>query len=55
VTVPQPAHVTELRAALDPARATLALTPVSYTDLTIVAGSTVIKAQHILDLRNGVQ
>jgi hypothetical protein len=48
-------HLIELRSGLDDARATLGLTPVSYTDSTITAGSTMIKAQHILDLRGGLQ
>ena len=46
---------TELRAKLDEARAAKSLPAVTYTDPTIVAGSTIIKAQHILDLRSGVQ
>ena len=30
-------------------------TPQSYTDPTLVVNSTIIQAQHVLDLRNGVQ
>jgi hypothetical protein len=48
-------HVTELRAALDTARSALGLTALSYTDPTISAGSTLIKAVHINELRQGVK
>jgi hypothetical protein len=48
------AHLNELRFYLDTARAALGLTPHTYSD-TLTGASTVIKAQHILDLRSGVQ
>jgi len=48
-------HINELRSRLDEARSALSLAPVSYTDPSITAGSTVIKAAHIIDLRNGVK
>jgi hypothetical protein len=48
-------HLLDLRTALDAARSTLSLTALSYTDPTITAGSTAIKAAHITDLRNGTK
>jgi hypothetical protein len=45
----------ELRTALNQARAALGLIPISYTDPTLVAGTTVVKAAHIQELRNGVK
>lgn len=48
-------HVLDLRSGLDAARLTLALSAVTYTDDTIVAGSTIIKEEHINDLRSGVK
>jgi hypothetical protein len=47
-------HVTQLRGRLDEARSQLSLPPLSYSE-SIVAGSTVIKAVHFTELRNGVQ
>jgi subtilisin-like proprotein convertase family protein len=49
------AHINDLRNGLNPARSTLGLTAQLYTDPTIAAGTTLIKATHITDLRNGVQ
>ena len=49
------AHLDELRSNLDDARSHLSLPPLVYTDPTITAGSTQVRAQHVLDLRNGVQ
>ena len=48
-------HITELRTALDQARAALGLPALAYTDGTIPAGTTAVKAAHIVDLRNGVK
>ncbi len=48
-------HVTELRTALDQARSTIGISAMSYTDPTITAKSTKVKAQHVIDLRNGVK
>lgn len=49
------AHVTDLRNGLNAARSTLGLSALSYTDPTITAGTTIIKAVHVTDLRGGVQ
>jgi len=48
-------HVLDLRAGLDDARSTLALSALSYTDPSLVAGTTAIKSAHITDVRNGVK
>ncbi len=48
-------HLTELRTALDQARSTIGITPVSYADPAITAQSTKARAQHVIDLRNGVK
>jgi hypothetical protein len=48
-------HVIDLRTALDDARFSLALSTLTYTDPTITAGTTQIKAAHVTELRNGVQ
>ncbi|MEO8037051.1 MAG: hypothetical protein ABI837_21675, partial [Acidobacteriota bacterium] len=48
-------HVTELRAALDAARAAIGLPALSYTDPTITAGTTRVKATHISQIRAGTQ
>lgn len=48
-------HVTELRTALDTARSTLSLPAISYTDPTITPGTTITRAAHINQLRQGVQ
>jgi hypothetical protein len=48
-------NVTELRAALDAARSALGLSAITYVDSTITAGSTKIKAFHLVDVRQGVQ
>ena len=48
-------HVIDLRTALDAARAALGLPSLVYTDQGITAGSTVIKAAHITELRAGTQ
>lgn len=47
--------ITSLRMKLDEARAARSLPAQTYMDSTITAGSTIIRAQHILDLRSGVQ
>ena len=47
--------VLDLRTGLDAARSTLGLSAPLYTDATITAGTTLIKAAHINELRNGVQ
>ena len=48
-------HITDLRAALGAARNALGLLPVNYTDPTLSAGTTPIKAVHIQEIRNGVK
>ncbi len=48
-------HVRELRLALDASRSTLGLTPITYTDSTLTAGTTVAKAVHFQQLRDGVK
>jgi hypothetical protein len=48
-------HLTELRAALDQARATLLLLPIVYSKPTITAGTSVVTAAAINELRNGVR
>src|SRR5205085_2207295 len=47
-------HVTQLRNVLEDARSRLSLRPVAYIE-SIVAGTTVIKAVHFNELRNGVK
>ena len=47
-------HINELRNALDPARAALALTPLSYSS-TLTGGTSLIRAVHVTELRNGVK
>lgn len=54
VTPVRAAHVTDLRSALDTARAVLTLSTLSYAD-TITASTTVIKASHLTEVRNGVK
>jgi hypothetical protein len=48
-------HIQELRTALAPARATLGLTTIVYTDPTLTAGTTLVKAAHVQELRNAVK
>jgi hypothetical protein len=48
-------HIEELRAALIEARGTLGLPAVSFTDPVLTAGSTVIKATHVEQLRAAVK
>jgi len=48
-------HVLDLRGGLDPARSFLGLAPLTYTDTTITAGITPIRAAHLTELRNGVK
>jgi hypothetical protein len=49
------AHIQQLRDNLNPARDQLGLTQQPYTDPSLVAGTTLVKAAHIIDLRNGVK
>jgi hypothetical protein len=48
------AHIAELRARLDEARAALGLPAASYTDPTLTVGVTTVKAVHIQELRQRV-
>jgi hypothetical protein len=48
-------HLQELRNALNPARAAFALPAIGYTDPSLVTGSTLVKAAHFQELRNGVK
>ncbi|MGZ8833649.1 MAG: hypothetical protein ACXW19_10705 [Thermoanaerobaculia bacterium] len=47
--------MTELRTALDAARSSIGLPAIVYTDPMITAGSTVMKAVHLTELRAGTQ
>ncbi len=47
------AHLLELRTALNAARSSLALPFITYTDPTITPQSTIVKAIHFMQLRNG--
>jgi hypothetical protein len=47
-------HVIDLRSALDEARVTLGMDALAYTDPTLTAGSTIVKAAHLTELRTGV-
>jgi hypothetical protein len=49
------AHVTQLRSALDAARSNIGLPALSYTDSTIMAGVTQLKAAHVQEIRAGVK
>jgi hypothetical protein len=51
---PKPAHINELRAGLDAARAVLGLPPVPYLHQPITTGDA-IEAAHVMELRGGVQ
>ena len=48
-------HITELRTSLDEARSLIGLNAIAYTDSTLSAGVTPIKATHLQELRNGTQ
>ncbi len=48
-------HFTELRSGVDGARGGVGLPPMTYTDPTLTAGSTLIRAAHVTDLRAGLQ
>ncbi|HKV37416.1 MAG TPA: RHS repeat-associated core domain-containing protein [Pyrinomonadaceae bacterium] len=48
-------HITEMRTRLEEARAALALAPTSYTDPTLTAGTTPVKAVHIQQMRDSLK
>jgi hypothetical protein len=45
----------DLRTALDAARAAIPLSPLTYTDPTLTAGTTKINAARVTEVRNGVK
>jgi len=47
-------HLIELRSAVDAVRAGAGITALSYTDPTITQNSTLVRATHIVELRNGL-
>ncbi|MGH7348188.1 MAG: hypothetical protein ACREK4_25000, partial [Candidatus Rokuibacteriota bacterium] len=53
-TVEKAVHITELRTAIDLARARNGLAAFAWTDPTLTAGSTAIKAIHIVELRTAL-
>jgi hypothetical protein len=48
-------HVSALRTGLDVARSAIGLSALTYTDPTLMAGATLIKAAHVQELRTGVK
>ena len=48
-------HINDLRAGLDAARSLIGVPPISYTDPSLVAGTTPVRAVHVQQLRAGVQ
>ncbi|MGZ8833212.1 MAG: hypothetical protein ACXW19_08475, partial [Thermoanaerobaculia bacterium] len=48
-------HMQELRVALTQARTALSLPSLNYTETTLVPGTTVVKAVHLQELRNGLK
>jgi hypothetical protein len=54
VTLVKAVHVNDLRSAIDEARETLALSALSYGE-TVTTAATIVKASHVIELRNGVK
>jgi hypothetical protein len=52
---PKAVHITELRNALDEARARLGVPPMAYVQSSVVAGSTLVAAVDVMELRRGVE
>jgi hypothetical protein len=48
-------HVAALRTGLDAARSAIGLSALAYTDPTLIVGTTLIKAAHVQELRDGVK
>lgn len=48
-------HLQEVRTALSQARVTLGLSTIGVTDAILTGGTTVVKAAHVQELRNGVK
>jgi hypothetical protein len=49
------AHIQELRTALNQARTTLGISAITFTDPTLTAGTSILRAAHIQELRSGVK
>ena len=54
-TIVKAVHIAELRTAIDQARTALGLPAMAYTDAPLLAGTTLVKATHVQQLRNGVK
>jgi hypothetical protein len=52
---PKAIHIQELRMALSQARTTLGLSTIAFTDPALIVGTTLPKAAHFQELRNGVK
>lgn len=48
-------HIDQLRTAIAEARSALGLSTLVFTDPTLIAGTTLVKAAHVQELRNGVK
>ena len=48
-------HIQELRTALNQARTTLGISAITFTDPTLTAGTSILRAAHIQELRSGVK
>jgi len=48
-------HITDLRTGLNEARSALGLSTLTFTDPTLTAGTTPVKAAHVQELRDGVK
>lgn len=48
-------HLVELRSNLDAVHSALGRPALTYTDTSVVAGTTIVKGAHVLELRAGVQ
>lgn len=51
----QRSNLTELRTAINAIRQSVALPPLSYTDASVVAGTTKVRSAHIMETRRGLQ
>jgi hypothetical protein len=49
------AHIQELRTALNQARTTLGISSITFTDPTLTAGTSILRAAHVQELRDGVK
>lgn len=48
-------HMQELRTSLNAARSALGLPSIAFTDPTLTIGTTMVRALHFSELRNGVK